>query len=399
MLIGIVGKPNVGKSTFFKAATLAEVEIANYPFATIKPNSGVGYVKVKDPARDFDKVSNPRNGYILKEFRFVPVQLIDVAGLVPGAHEGSGMGNQFLDDLRQADVLVHVIDISGSTNEKGEQVEALSYDPAEDVKFLEVELDMWYLGILKKGWEKFARTVMQEKSEIHKALAKQLSGLRVTEEMIKESIKELNLDAEKPSTWDEEDLKNIATSLRKKTKPMIIACNKIDIPDADKNFERLKQEFTDYLFIGCSAESELALREASKHSLIEYVPGEKEFSIPENSNLNEKQKQALQFIQTNILDKFNLTGVQDVLDKAVFDLLKYIAIFPGGASKLEDKDGNVLPDCFLMSGNSTALDFAYRLHTDFGKNFIRAIDVKTKRTVGKEHLLQNLDIVEIFAGR
>ncbi len=179
MLIGIVGKPNVGKSTFFKAATLAEVEIANYPFATIKPNSGVGYVKVKDPARDFNKISNPRNGYVLKEFRFVPVQLIDVAGLVPGAHEGLGMGNQFLDDLRQADVLIHVIDVSGSTNEKGEQVEPLTYDPAEDVKFLEVELDMWYLGILRKGWEKFARTVMQEKSEIHKALAKQLSGLKV----------------------------------------------------------------------------------------------------------------------------------------------------------------------------------------------------------------------------
>ncbi len=399
MLIGIVGKPNVGKSTFFKAATLAEVEIANYPFATIKPNSGVGYVKVKDPARDFNKISNPRNGYVLKEFRFVPVQLIDVAGLVPGAHEGLGMGNQFLDDLRQADVLIHVIDVSGSTNEKGEQVEPLTYDPAEDVKFLEVELDMWYLGILRKGWEKFARTVMQEKSEIHKALANQLSGLKVNEDMVKLSIKELNLNAEKPDIWSEDDLKNIATSLRKKTKPMIIACNKIDIPGADKNLEKLKQQFNDYLFIGCSAESELALREAAKHDLIKYVPGEKEFQTPENSNLNEKQKQALQFIQTNILDKLNSTGVQGVLDQAVFDLLKYIAIFPGGASKLEDKDGNVLPDCFLMPFNSTALDFAYKLHTDFGKNFIRAIDVKTKRTVGKEHILQHLDIVEIVAGR
>jgi len=399
MLIGIVGKPNVGKSTFFKAATLAEVEIANYPFATIKPNSGVGYVKVKDPARDFNKISNPRNGYVLKEFRFVPVQLIDVAGLVPGAHEGLGMGNQFLDDLRQADVLIHVIDVSGSTNEKGEQVEPLTYDPAEDVKFLEVELDMWYLGILRKGWEKFARTVMQEKSEIHKALAKQLSGLKVKEDMIKLSIKELNLNAEKPDIWTEDDLKNISTSLRKMTKPMIIACNKVDVPGADKNLEMLKKQFPDYSFIGCSAESELALKEAAKHNLIEYIPGEKEFQTPGNSELNEKQKQALQFIQNNILDKFNSTGVQGVLDQAVFDLLKYIAIFPGGASKLEDKDGNVLPDCFLMPNKSTALDFAYKLHTDFGKNFIRAIDVKTKRTVGKEHLLQHLDIVEIFAGR
>src|SRR3989338_3518224 len=162
MLIGIVGKPNVGKSTFFKAATLAEVEIANYPFATIKPNSGVGYVKVKDVAREFGKVSNPRNGYVVKEFRFVPVQLLDVAGLVPGAHHGVGRGNQFLDDLRQADALIHVIDVSGSTNEKGEAVQPLSYDPIKDVEFLERELDLWFLSLVKKGWEKFARTIQQE---------------------------------------------------------------------------------------------------------------------------------------------------------------------------------------------------------------------------------------------
>lgn len=399
MLIGIVGKPNVGKSTFFKASTLAEVEIANYPFATIKPNSGVGYVKVKDPAKEFNKTSNPRNGFVLEDFRFVPIQLIDVAGLVPGAHEGLGMGNQFLDDLRQADVLIHVIDVSGSTNDKGEQVEINSHNPADDVKFLEVELDMWYLGIIKKGWEKFARTVMQEKLEIQKALAKQLSGLKVTEEMIEASIKELNLNKEKPNSWEEDDLKNLAVSLRKKTKPMVLACNKIDIPEAKENLERLQKEFPDYLFIGCSAESELALREAAKAELIEYIPGEDDFSITDESKLNDKQKKALQFIRENILQKHDSTGVQQVLNSSVFELLKYIAIFPGGVSKLEDKDGNVLPDCFLMPPETTALDFAYKLHTDFGKNFICAKDVKTKMTVGKEHKLKHLDIVEVVAGK
>ena len=399
MIVGVVGKANVGKSTFFKASTLAEVEIANYPFATIDPNTGVGHVKVKDPAIDFDKVSNPRNGFVINDSRFIGVQMIDVAGLVPGAHLGHGMGNQFLDDLRQADVLIHVIDVAGTTNEKGESINPGEYDPANDVKFLEVELDMWYLGILKKGWEKFARTVMQEKREIHIALGKQLSGLKVTEDMVGDAIKELGLDKDKPNAWEEDDLKRIATILRKKTKPMIIACNKIDVPGAKDNYEKLKLEFTDHTFIACSAESELALREAAKAELIEYVPGEETFLNLNEEKMNEKQKAALNFIRENILEKFGTTGVQQTLDKAVFELLEYIAIFPGGVSKLEDSEGRCLPDCFLMPPNTTALDFAYKLHTDFGKNFICAKDVRTKRTVGKEHLLKNLDIFEIVAGR
>ena len=399
MIVGIVGKANVGKSTFFKAATLAEVEIANYPFATINPNEGVGFVKIDCVDKLFNKQCNPRTGFCKKGKRFVPIQMIDVAGLVPGAHEGKGMGNQFLDDLRQADVLVHVVDAAGTTNEKGEPIQPGSYDPAKDVEFLEVELDMWYLGIIKKGWERFARTVIQEKEHIHIALGKQLSGLKVTEELVEDTIKKLGLNKDKPTLWTDEELKNLAIALRKKTKPMLIAGNKIDIPGAKDNFERLKKQFPDRIFIGCSAESELALREAAKKELIEYVPGENNFNILAESKLNDYQKKALGFIQKNILDKFGTTGVQEVLDKAVFELLGYIAIYPGGMNKLEDKDGNVLPDCFLMPPKTTALDFAYRLHTDFGKNFICAKDVQTRRTVGKEYLLKHRDVVEIVAGK
>ncbi|MFH1682798.1 MAG: redox-regulated ATPase YchF [Candidatus Woesearchaeota archaeon] len=399
MIIGVVGKPSVGKSTFFKAATLADVDIAPYPFTTIKPNTGIGYVKINCVDKVFGKQCNPRFGYCRHGFRFVPVDMIDVAGLVPGAHEGKGLGNKFLDDLRQADVLVHVIDISGSTNEKGEAVEAGSYDPVNDVLFLEEELDMWYLGILNKGWEKFARTVIQEKKKIQEALGKQLSGLKVTEEMVEDSINKLGLNKEKPNAWTEQELKKLAVELRKLTKPMIIACNKIDISCAGENFTRLQRHFPDHLLIACSAESELALREAAKVGLIDYLPGEKEFTILNLEKLNEKQQQALAFIQNNILIKVGSTGVQRVLDEAVFKLLGYMAIFPGGVNKLEDSEGRVLPDCFLMPPKTTALDFAYRLHTDFGKNFIRAIDVKTKRTVGKEHPLNQGDVVEIVAGR
>lgn len=399
MFIGIVGKPSTGKSTFFKAATLAEVDIANYPFTTIKPNHAVAFVKIKDAAKDFGKVANPREGYCLDGYRFVPVDAMDVAGLVPGAHEGLGMGNQFLDDLRQADVLVHIIDVSGSTNEKGEPVEALSYDPCNDVKFLEEELDYWYLGILKKGWEKFSRTIQQEKAPVQKAIAKQLSGLKINEDMVEAGIKKLGLDIEKPASWTDDEMLKLATEFRKKTKPMIIAANKVDIPGAEKNFEKLKESFPDYKIIACSAESELALREAAKKDLINYIPGEKSFELTAADKLNDKQKQALEFIQKNMLDKFGSTGVQDVLDSAIFDLLGYIAIHPGGVGKLEDSEGRVIPDCFLMPAGTTALDFAYRLHTDFGEKFICAKDVRTKMTVGKEHKLKHLDIVEIVANR
>ncbi len=386
MLVGIVGKPNVGKSTFFKSMTLAEVEIANYPFATIKPNTGAGHVKIKDVAREFNKVANPREGYVLGEYRFVPVELLDVAGLVPGAYEGKGLGNQFLDDLNQADALIHVIDVSGSTNEKGEAVNALSHDPAEDVKFLEFELDMWFLNILKKGWEKFSRSVKYEGKNIVKALAKQLSGLRVSEEMVSQAVKNLDSDCTK---WNEEDLMKLASALRKKAKPMIIAANKIDVPGAKENLERLKKEFPEYEIIGCSAESELALKEAAKQGLIKYIPGEKEFKVV--GILNEKQEKALEFIRENSLP----SGVQEILDYVVFNILKRIAIHPGGVSKLEDSEGRVLPDCFLMKEGSTALDFAYRLHSDFGKNFIKAIDVRTKKVLGKDYVLKHLDILEI----
>jgi len=395
MFIGVVGKPSVGKSTFFKAATLAEVDIANYPFTTIKPNHAVGFVKVKDVANEFNKNSNPREGYVLENYRFVPVDMMDVAGLVPGAHEGQGMGNQFLDDLRQADVLVHVVDVSGSVNEKGEPVGVGEYDPIKDVKFLEEELDFWYLDILKRGWDKLSRQMQVEKSP-KTSLAKQMSGLGVNEDMVDVAIKKLNLTEKKPTEWTQEELLGIATILRKKTKPMIIAANKCDLGEiALNNLTRIKENFKDYIIIPCSAESELALREAAKHELIKYVPGENNFEII--GKLSEKQTQALNFIQKNILDKFNSTGVQDIINNAVFELLGYLAIFPGGVNKLEDSKGNVLPDCFLMPKNSTALDFAYKLHTDFGKNFIKAVNVRTKMPTGKDHPLENLDIIEIMA--
>ncbi|MBC8500860.1 MAG: redox-regulated ATPase YchF [Nanoarchaeota archaeon] len=399
MLVGVVGKANVGKSTFFKALTLADVEIANYPFATIKPNHGVGFVRVECADKVFNLECNPKEGFCVNNTRFVPVDVIDVAGLVPGAHEGKGMGNQFLNDLNQADALIHIIDCSGGTNEKGELVDAGSYDPANDVKFLEEELDYWYLEILKKGWEKFAKQVQQEHKDIVKALAKQLSGVGVDEDISKDSIDSLGLNKESPASWSKDDLFKLASKFRKITKPMIIAANKIDVPGAFENYKRLKKEFPKHIIVPCSSESELALKEAAKHKMINYVPGSNNFSITAESSLSDKQKAGLEFLKNNVLKKFNTTGVQEVLEKAVFELLKYITVYPVANNKLEDKNSNTLPDCYMVPDGISALDFAFKIHTDIGESFVRGIDLKTKMVIGKDHILKNGDVIEIVTSK
>lgn len=391
MLIGLIGKPSVGKSTFFKAATLAEVEIASYPFTTIKANHGVGYVKVECIDKEFNTQCNPNHGFCINHQRFVPIDLMDVAGLVPGASEGKGLGNQFLDDLRQADIFIHIVDVSGETDVEGKPTK--NYDPSNDVRFLEEELNKWFYNILIKVWRTLARKTEMEKSKFSKAVAKQFSGLKVKEDDVKQVLRELNLP-EKASTWTNEEIMKFASELRKLSKPMIIAANKVDSEKGKENYEKIKKEFTDIIIIPCSADSELALRQAAKAGLIEYIPGERDFKILKE--LNEKQKQALNKIKGNVLDKFETgTGVQTILNTAVFDFLKYLAIFPASANKLGDSKGNILPDCFLLPENSTALDFAYYLHTDFGKNFIKAIDAKTKRALGKAYQLKHRDALEI----
>lgn len=390
MLIGLVGKPSVGKSTFFKAATLAEVEIASYPFTTIKAHHGIGYVKIDCIDKEFGVQCNPNHGFCINHKRFVPIDLKDVAGLVPGASEGKGLGNQFLDDLREADLFVHIVDISGTTDIEGKPTKG--HDPLEDIKFLEEELNKWYYNILMKVWRVFARKAEMEKSKLTGAVAKQFSGLKVKEEQVRSVLLEMNL-SEKPSTWSDGDLMKFARGLRKKSKPMIIAANKIDLGDGSKNYERLRAEFPNLNIIPCSAESELALRNAVKAGFIEYVPGEKDFKILKE--LNEKQKEALDKIKKEILEVYEGTGVQEILNKAVFGVLGYLAIFPASANKLGDSKGNILPDCFLLPPKSTALDFAFHLHTDFGKNFIKAIDARTKRALGKGYELKNRDALEI----
>ncbi len=394
MLIGIVGKPSSGKSTFFQAATSIPVERDARPFTTIKPNHGIGYVEVECVDKDFGVKCNPRAGFCINSRRFVPVDLLDVAGLVPGAHEGKGLGNKFLDDLRQADVLIHIVDASGSTNEVGEPVDIGSHDPCKDVLFLEEELNYWINGILDKNWNKLVKENNTKKLE--EVLVAQFSGLGISKNAILKTLKMLNLEEKKLGEWNEQERFLFAKKMREIGKPVIIAANKCDKPSAASNIKKLKETFPNYLIVPCSAEAEIALKEAAKKKFISYIPGDRSLEI--KKELNEQQKKAIDVL-ANVLKECNGSGVQKLLNAAVFDFLHYIALFAGGRNKLADKDGNILPDVWLLPQNSTAIDFAAAIHTEFAKKFIKAIDARTGMAYGADHPLKHRDVIEFIFGR
>ncbi|WP_456374175.1 redox-regulated ATPase YchF [Methanocaldococcus sp.] len=388
-IIGLVGKPNVGKSTMFNALTEKPAEIGNYPFTTIQPNKGIGYVTSECPCKELGVKCNPRNSKCIDGIRYIPVEVIDVAGLVPGAHEGRGMGNKFLDDLRQADAFILVVDASGKTDAEGNPTE--DYDPVEDVKFLINEIDMWIYGILTKNWDKLARKAQQEKN-IVKVLKEQLSGLNISEEDIKIAIRDMD---ESPIKWSNEDLLNLAKKLRKISKPMIIAANKADHPDAEKNIERLRKEFKDYIVIPTSAEIELALKRAEKSGIIKRKGND--FEIVDESKVNEQMRKAFDYIK-DFLKKYGSTGVQECINRAYFDLLNMIVVYPvEDENKFTDKEGNVLPDAFLVKKGTTAKDLAYKIHTELGDKFIYAIDAKRKIRIGADYELKHNDIIKIVS--
>lgn len=392
MEVGLVGKPNVGKSTFFTASTRADVDVASYPFTTIDANKGIGYVTAECPHDELDVECTPNNAPCMEGTRLIPVELIDVAGLVKDAHSGRGLGNKFLDDLRQASSLIHIIDVSGSTDAEGEPCELGTHDPKEDVEFLEKEIDYWLKGILDNNWKKMSRSIEVAGAKIEKVLFDQLSGLGVSESRVTEALRDTDI-SDTPRDWDDDDLFKLAKNLREKTKPIIIAANKVDLA-SDEQIEEFEK--IDYPVIPTSAEYELALRKASEKDIIHYIPGESEFEILKD-DITPEQKKGLETI-SNFLDRFGSTGVQETLEKAVYDMLDMIVVYPvENEHNYTDKEGRVLPDAYLLPRGSTAEDLAYTVHTDIGEGFIRAVNAKTERIIGRDHELEDGDVIKIVS--
>jgi len=392
MQIGLLGKANVGKSTFFSAATETPVQIGNFPFTTIQPNVGIAYVNTTCACKHF-KIEH-KNPLCVSGIRFIPVKLIDVAGLVPGAHEGKGLGNQFLDDARQAEVLIHIVDISGSTDIQGQPVSIGTHDPREDIKFVEDEFDFWFKQILEREWPKLIKEIEKKSTKLVNGITDRFSGLGVKDYQVHEVLQDLNLLTKKPTEWNDSILTKFAQMLRKKTKPMLIAANKADLC---KDLDITNELHKDRDIVNCSAETELLLKKAAKANLIDYIPGNEKFVIKKNIDMSSPQKEALTLVE-RVLSKLNSTGIQTALNSAIFRVLKLIVVFPvEDETGLSNKDGEILPDAKLLPENSTAKNLAEIIHQDIAKGFLYAVDVKTKQRIGADHQLKNGDVIKIVS--
>jgi len=383
--LALAGKPNCGKSTFFKAATMANVEIANYPFTTINPNFGVAYVRTKCPCHDLHLTC----GHCVDGNRFVAVNLIDVAGLVPDAHKGKGLGNQFLDNLRQADAILHVIDASGGTDSEGNPVGVGNHDPEEDIRFLIFEMTMWVHGILEKHWTRISRMSQGKGTVIQQGIADVFTGLGITMEDIRDVELKLKLDLVHVTI---EELIPLCAEIVKISKPMLVVGNKVDEAP-----EQLRSKLAARNIAFASAASELALRNAAGAHIIQYLPGDPVFSVADKVSLTAAQKGGLAKI-AEVMKQYKGTGVQQAVNRAVFDLLDMIVVYPvEDENHFCNKKGEVLPDAFLMRKGSTPHDLAYQVHTDIGKGFLYAVDARTKMRIKENHLLKDGDIIKIVS--
>ncbi|MFB6490217.1 MAG: redox-regulated ATPase YchF [Thermoproteus sp. AZ2] len=390
--IGIVGKPNAGKSTFFAAATMKDVKIGPIPFTTVEPNVGIGYVRRECPCRQLR--CNPKSYVVLNGVCFIPVELIDVAGLVPGAWQGRGLGNQFLDHIRRAPALLHIVDASGSTDEEGRIVKPGSHDPLRDVEFLERELDMWLTSIIRRDWDKAIRFSEYGKRSLAEVLMEKLGGLGYGRQQVEAALEALGLAKKPPSRWADDDFLSLARELRR-GRPVVIVANKVDLPEGEEGYKALKRALPDRIVVPASAEAELALRRAAARGLIRYLPGDADFEVL--GNLTQQQLSALERIR-EVMRKFGGTGVIAAVNAAVFDALKYVVVYPvENEHALSDKNGNVLPDALLVPSDATARDVAYMIHSEIGERFVAAVDATTGKRLSAESKVRDGLIMKIIA--
>ena len=395
--IGIIGKPSSGKTTFLNASCLTNAKVSELPFTTINPNKGVAYIKTKCVCKELNVEDNPKNSICIEGFRFIPINMLDVAGLVPDAHMGKGLGNKFLNDLIQADVLLHIVDISGSLDESGNIVSMGENDPFEDILFLENEINLWFKKIIEReDWSKFTKGIRTEKKKIVEGLYERLSGMKINKNQIILSLKNSNLDEKDPLSWTELDLLFFSEVLRKLSKPTLIVANKIDKKISKKNLLELKTKYNGPI-IPCSALAERVLREYHEKKIIKYISGSTDFKIIENQKLTPNELESLNKIKQKILAPFNGTGIQNVLNYASINIANQICVYPvSDINTFSDNKENILPDAFLVKKGLRLRDFVRdKIHSDLAEKFMFGIDAKTKKRLGENYELQDKDVIKI----
>lgn len=397
--IGLIGKTNTGKTTFFNSATLATADISNYPFTTKQPTIGNANAVTLCVHKELNLQDNPKNSRCIDGWRFIPVELVDLPGLIKGAWEGKGLGNKFLSVAAQSDALLHIVDVSGSIDAAGRIAEPGSGDPIADIGDIEEELVMWYLKLLEGNRDKISRAI-NSGIDMQSAIADVFRGIGVNEEHVKMALEENKLENHKFDELSTQESKDFSWSLRDISKPTLIVANKVDLPSATDNFKRMREQYNDMIIVPSSADAELTLRRAANRGLIRYSPGDERFEIKDQSILTDKQKWALNFIRKDILDEYMRTGIQFAINVAVFKLLRMNTVYPvAEASKLSDKSGNVLPDVYLMKSGSTVKDLAKEIHSELAKGLLYAVDIRDGLRLPINYEIKDRDILSIISAR
>jgi len=401
LIVGIIGKPSSGKTTFLNAACLTHAKVSEIPFTTIEPNKGVAYVKTKCVCKELNVKDNPKNSICTDGNRFIPINLIDVAGLVPDAHKGKGLGNKFLNDLIKADVLLHIVDITGSLDKSGRLISIGENDPYDDILFLENEMNLWFKEILEReDWTKFTKWILTEKKKVVEAFYERLSGVKINKQQIILSLKNSKFESKNPSTWTDQELLEFAKTLRRISKPILIIANKIDKEISEHNLKELKKKY-DGPITPCSALAEHFLRKYHEDNVINYIPGSNDFEITDKDKLNSKELDMLKKIKLKILRRYNGTGIQRALDYASFNIANQICVYPvSDINTFSDNKDNVLPDAFLVKKGTLLRDFVRdKIHSELAENFMFGIDAKTKKRLGENYELKDRDIVKIVTSK
>lgn len=370
-VIALVGKPSLGKSTTLNSLTDANAKVGAFPFTTIDPNKATGYLEVDCACSRFKKqaLCKPNYGYCRDGKRGVPIMLLDVAGLVPNAHLGRGLGNKFLGDLTEADCLIHIVDVSGTTNAEGKATRG--YDPIHDIEWLQDEIFRWILGNLTEKWGSIARRHVATRLTTLETLRQQLGGYSANKQLIGRAL-DLLPGLAPLQDWDNDTIEKVVRTFMEVKFPTVLSLNKMDHPDADKNVSKIILQHPKLKCVLTSSITEVFLRKLAAQNYIKYDLGTEFVDTiddlgPESGlkPLDDKLRNRIENIRDLVLYRFGLTGVVQLLQAAA-DLLDLVPVYPvrninnfGGLS-----GDSVFRDCVLVKRGTAVISVARKIMGD-----------------------------------